>query len=656
MIEKCACMNRYAPLAQVRVSCACYSEYLSSRDYSSLEFLFNALDVQAYISYRTLVKLCEEEINMKVNIRETVAAVITGEQSSTAVAQGNGSSGSLGACPRVLLVDEVDVFFTKDFYGSFYNPAVDLRHDKISELIQKIWDAGSSAELSMETVKGWTVYSQLCAVYPSWTSLIDASISHMIHDLSEFAGHVYEVLDGRIGYREQDGISFNVSDGYLTIFANIKENKAGRVSEIEMQKNLKLLVQCGHFLFAKLPSKFNLVLGVTGTLETLTGIEKDIVCNDYQIKRFVIMPSVYGTNPVKMLGISTVSSADAFRLRLIEEIERYNSRAVIAFFESKESLVTFWRSDDFKMHAESGRLHVLLEEMRTDEKQQIVSCRSGAARAITLATRPFGRGTDFAAMDESVNKAGGIHVISSFLAGTESEEIQIKGRTARQGEQGSFSMVLLQERLQRFGVEDAKIDEVVRSGTSPEDSSAKLWNLLNRQRQALCETECKGHVEFVKENEKLHAEAMAFTEALQRGDAARVTDFLRAQNPPAQAKRAHGKARILVLMDATGSMGNAMRAAKDTIGVMFDRATQILADFAGGGSDLFEMQFAVYRNYSSGPDLLLEASEWRSNPQDLKDFLGRVNASGGQGNEAVEIGLWHANAQEDLKQVATRRA
>ena len=160
---------------------------------------------------------------------------------------------------------------------------------------------------------------------------------------------------------------------------------------------------------------------------------------------------------------------------------------------------------------------------------------------------------------------------------------------------------------------------------------------------------------IVADNEKAHEEAWTFTEALLRGDKQRVTEFLRGQNHPAVVQRAHGKARILVLMDATGSMGNAMRAAKDTISVMFDRATQVLADFGGGGSDLFEMQFAVYRNYSSGADLLLEASEWRSNPQDLKNFLGSVQASGGQGNEALEIGLWHANAQADLKQVASRQ-
>jgi hypothetical protein len=105
----------------VRVSCACYSEYLSTRDYESLEFLFKALDVQAFVSYCTLVKLCEGEINKKVNIREKVTAVIIGE-GGAAPAGGllrKVSSGlaRVQGCPRVLLVDEVDVFFTKDFYG-----------------------------------------------------------------------------------------------------------------------------------------------------------------------------------------------------------------------------------------------------------------------------------------------------------------------------------------------------------------------------------------------------------------------------------------------------------------------------------------------------------------------------------------------------------
>ena len=40
-------------------------------------------------------------------------------------------------------------------------------------------------------------------------------------------------------------------------------------------------------------------------------------------------------------------------------------------------------------------------------------------------------------------RQGGVHVIQAFLPAERSEEIQIQGRTARQGKKGSFQMILL---------------------------------------------------------------------------------------------------------------------------------------------------------------------------------------------------------------------
>lgn len=57
---------------------------------------------------------------------------------------------------------------------------------------------------------------------------------------------------------------------------------------------------------------------------------------------------------------------------------------------------------------------------------------------MTLTTRSFGRGTDFICRDESVEKVGGVHVILTFVPEMNSEFIQIQGRTARQGNKGSF--------------------------------------------------------------------------------------------------------------------------------------------------------------------------------------------------------------------------
>jgi hypothetical protein len=63
-------------------------------------------------------------------------------------------------------------------------------------------------------------------------------------------------------------------------------------------------------------------------------------------------------------------------------------------------------------------------------------------------------------------------------------------------------------------------------------------------------------------------------------------------------------------------------------------------------TNIFKLQMAFYRNYSSGMKIL-EKSEW-TGPEDvetLKEFLKDIIADGGQGDEAVEIGLLHANRE-----------
>jgi preprotein translocase subunit SecA len=57
---------------------------------------------------------------------------------------------------------------------------------------------------------------------------------------------------------------------------------------------------------------------------------------------------------------------------------------------------------------------------------------------ITLLTRAFGRGIDFVVEERSVMQAGGMHIIQTFISEDESESVQIEGRTARQGQKGTF--------------------------------------------------------------------------------------------------------------------------------------------------------------------------------------------------------------------------
>jgi hypothetical protein len=54
------------------------------------------------------------------------------------------------------------------------------------------------------------------------------------------------------------------------------------------------------------------------------------------------------------------------------------------------------------------------------------------------------------------------------------------------------------------------------------------------------------------------------------------------------------------------------------------------------------IKIAVYRNYSSGKDLIYQSSGWENRHNNLREFMEKfARSSGGQGNEAVEVGLYH---------------
>ena len=96
------------------------------------------------------------------------------------------------------------------------------------------------------------------------------------------------------------------------------------------------------------------------------------------------------------------------------------------------------------------QLSILNEELTLNEKMKVIkdACR---LNTITLCTKIFGRGTDFIVTDDRVNKLGGLTFFSLDI----SEEIQIKGRTARNGGNGSFSMILNKSKIElQFGEMD----------------------------------------------------------------------------------------------------------------------------------------------------------------------------------------------------------
>ena len=112
------------------VDIVCYSEYLTDRDRLSFAKFFQRFSLQDSIKYGTFKDVCEKFLNNRGDVREAVlAAMSCGEESSSGRGAPKASISSSAPTspnqpadaprvspPRILLIDEVDVFFQDGFY------------------------------------------------------------------------------------------------------------------------------------------------------------------------------------------------------------------------------------------------------------------------------------------------------------------------------------------------------------------------------------------------------------------------------------------------------------------------------------------------------------------------------------------------------------
>ncbi|ETO00571.1 hypothetical protein RFI_36869, partial [Reticulomyxa filosa] len=151
---------------------------------------------------------------------------------------------------KVLLIDEVDVFFNKEFYGSCCSPAATLRHDIITKLIDHIWNNKESCP-TLNDIKKSNEYKECCNVLKGWDILLNEAIKDMLNDIQKFESHGYQVSNDKIGYKEQDTICYNVRYGYKTLFAYYHEHEQNKISDESFRKNIFMSFQIGNFSYAE---------------------------------------------------------------------------------------------------------------------------------------------------------------------------------------------------------------------------------------------------------------------------------------------------------------------------------------------------------------------------------------------------------------------
>ena len=171
MIAVTACV---LALCGYEVSCACYSDYLCKQNYNAFKPLFESLNLLNVVHYGTFSKLCEEMINREGDIRK-----IVGELISTQNWSHNKNTSEMS--PKILIIDEVDVFFHKDFYGDVCTPSVSLSDPTIQELTDYIWNNRASNLRLAHVIKS-EPYLKCCARFSPWKFLIAKAVKDMLAD------------------------------------------------------------------------------------------------------------------------------------------------------------------------------------------------------------------------------------------------------------------------------------------------------------------------------------------------------------------------------------------------------------------------------------------------------------------------------------------
>uniref|UniRef100_A0A7S4BU80 SecA family profile domain-containing protein n=2 Tax=Chrysotila carterae TaxID=13221 RepID=A0A7S4BU80_CHRCT len=454
-----------------RVECVCYSSILSTRDGDDFASMFEQFGVRDNVSYGTWDQLASKLFTeVHGSIRQQAVDCLNGKPFSRATGPRKQQS------QRVLLADEVDVFLSKDFMASAVTYAFNLSSIDIAELIKFIWKSRKSNATSLESLKSNELYQNvLKKANPQSEWFYESAVAKQLQAAKAYprGREPYKLVDGRVMYKVggRDEYSDEWTRTYETNCTYLDEFDQGNIDASQLELQLKLWGSAGTMAYAQLTGNiegcspfFTHILGVTGTLDEakLPPRTHEVLKHDIGIKRYTYCETMYeagkrdwepnSRNDVKLAldhaHKLSMHEGDHFQA-IASEIDRRRSggkspRPVLVFFKQADKLKRFLDSSYFDAFREMSGI-ITEEQVRADRNDAIR--RATQTGFVTLCTAAFGRGTDFKIIDRRVKESGGMHVLSTFFPEEVSEEVQIIGRGGRQGDDGSFSMVLSAEEL-----------------------------------------------------------------------------------------------------------------------------------------------------------------------------------------------------------------
>lgn len=151
---------------------------------------------------------------------------------------------------------------------------------------QKELEKSKTPYMSIKALKDTDVYKKALNIFkPEYQFLVEEAAKKMVVDVVEYESpaHRYVIQDGLIGYENQDQISTNATVGYQTLFAYYYKNMLKEVTDETLISKKAIGLDCASFSYAEVPLEYEIILGVTGTLETLSKPQKEIITQVYSI-------------------------------------------------------------------------------------------------------------------------------------------------------------------------------------------------------------------------------------------------------------------------------------------------------------------------------------------------------------------------------------
>jgi len=194
--------------------------------------------------------------------------------------------------------------------------------------------------------------------------------------------------------------------------------------------------------FFRLYSKLS---GMSGTLQHL----EDVFWQLYRLPTMKIPKRV--SNTYKILPPKVYSTRDKKIEAIIENIKDINQIGRPVLVGTKDIKEC---EEMAELLNKKGYTCTVLNALKYEDEARIVY-EAGQKNQITIATNMAGRGTDIKINDE-VNELGGLHVIATQKFTSKRVDLQLYGRTARQGQNGTVQQI--------FSMEDELFEKFLRYG------------------------------------------------------------------------------------------------------------------------------------------------------------------------------------------------